>query len=172
VWSASHPGRALDPGKGPPVPIIQEAGWDPEPVWIQRAEEKSIAPAGDRTPIARSSSPQSDTILPKLTRLLNIKLQETLIACSLYGCWNLSLRDAGCWGVCLDQYNATPPDTILIHPRKLSSLIPTAVRTWNLTQYIHFKCFSLPCVSTITDYLHVRKSVTFKTHVMTLDIMV
>jgi hypothetical protein len=32
-WSASRPGRALTPGKGPPVPIVQEAGWAPEPVW-------------------------------------------------------------------------------------------------------------------------------------------
>jgi hypothetical protein len=35
-WSASSPGRALAPGKGPPVPIVQETGWTPEPVWIQR----------------------------------------------------------------------------------------------------------------------------------------
>jgi hypothetical protein len=56
-WSASRPGRALAPGKGPPVPIVQEAGWAPEPVWIQRIEEKSFARAGDRTPIALSSSP-------------------------------------------------------------------------------------------------------------------
>jgi hypothetical protein len=56
-WSASRPGRTLHPGKGPPVPIVQEAGWPPEPVWTQRIEEKSFAPAGDRTPIARSSSP-------------------------------------------------------------------------------------------------------------------
>jgi hypothetical protein len=28
-WSASRPGRALPPGKGPPVPIVQEAGWAP-----------------------------------------------------------------------------------------------------------------------------------------------
>jgi hypothetical protein len=56
-WSASRPGRTLPPGKGPPVPIVQEAGWSPEPVWTQRIEEKSFAPAGDRTPIARSSSP-------------------------------------------------------------------------------------------------------------------
>jgi hypothetical protein len=56
-WSASRPGRALPPGKGPPIPIVQEAGWAPEPVWTQRLEEKSSAPAGDRTPIARSSSP-------------------------------------------------------------------------------------------------------------------
>jgi hypothetical protein len=25
-WSASCPGRTLPPGKGPPVPIVQEAG--------------------------------------------------------------------------------------------------------------------------------------------------
>jgi hypothetical protein len=40
-WSASRPGRALPPGKEPPVPIGQEAGWAPEPVWTQRLEEKS-----------------------------------------------------------------------------------------------------------------------------------
>jgi hypothetical protein len=51
----SRPGRALAPGKGPPVSTVQEAGWAPEPVWTQRIEEKSFAPAGDRTPIARSS---------------------------------------------------------------------------------------------------------------------
>jgi hypothetical protein len=53
-WSASRPGRPLPPGKGPAVPIVQEAGWAPEPVWTQSLEEKSSAPAGDRTPIARS----------------------------------------------------------------------------------------------------------------------
>jgi hypothetical protein len=37
----------------PPVPIVQEAGWAPEPVWTQRIEEKSSAPAGDRTPIVQ-----------------------------------------------------------------------------------------------------------------------
>jgi hypothetical protein len=55
-WSASRPGRALPRGMDPPVPIVQEAGWASEPVWTQRLEEKSFAPAGDRTPIARSSS--------------------------------------------------------------------------------------------------------------------
>jgi hypothetical protein len=29
--SASRPGRVLTPGKGPPVPIVQEARWAPEP---------------------------------------------------------------------------------------------------------------------------------------------
>jgi hypothetical protein len=57
------PAALLPPGKGPPVPIVQEAGWAPEPVWTQRLEEKSFAPDGDRTPI-------SDTTLTELTRLL------------------------------------------------------------------------------------------------------
>jgi hypothetical protein len=35
-WSASRPSRDLALGKGPPVPIVQEAGWAPEPVWTQR----------------------------------------------------------------------------------------------------------------------------------------
>jgi hypothetical protein len=51
------PAALLPPGKEHPLPIVQEAGWASEPVWTQRIEEKSSAPAGDRTPIARSSSP-------------------------------------------------------------------------------------------------------------------
>jgi hypothetical protein len=31
----------FNPGKGPPVPIVQEPGWAPEPVWTQRLEEKN-----------------------------------------------------------------------------------------------------------------------------------
>jgi hypothetical protein len=36
--SALGPGRALTQGKEPPVPIVQEAGSAPEPVWAQRIE--------------------------------------------------------------------------------------------------------------------------------------
>jgi hypothetical protein len=43
-WSASRPGHALAPGKGPPVHIVQEAGWAPEPVWAQRIQEKMLCP--------------------------------------------------------------------------------------------------------------------------------
>jgi hypothetical protein len=53
-WSASRPGLALPPGKEHPVPIVQEAGWAPEPVWTQRLEEKSSASVGDRTPVVQS----------------------------------------------------------------------------------------------------------------------
>jgi hypothetical protein len=41
-WSASRFGRALPPGKGSPVPIGQEAGWAPEPVWTQRLSSNII----------------------------------------------------------------------------------------------------------------------------------
>jgi hypothetical protein len=47
-WSASRPGRALPPGKQPPVPILQEAGWASKPVWTQRLEETPSASVGDR----------------------------------------------------------------------------------------------------------------------------
>jgi hypothetical protein len=55
--SASRPGRTLAPGKGPPVSILQEAGWAPEPIWTQRLEEKFFASARNRISVARSSSP-------------------------------------------------------------------------------------------------------------------
>jgi hypothetical protein len=42
-WSASRPGRALPPVKGPPVRIVQEAGWASAPVWT-KARGKIILP--------------------------------------------------------------------------------------------------------------------------------
>jgi hypothetical protein len=71
-WSASRPGRALPPGKEPPVPTVQEAGWAPEPVWTQRLEEESSASVGDRIPTV-----QSDTVLTELHRLSTIKNTRT-----------------------------------------------------------------------------------------------
>jgi hypothetical protein len=41
-WTASRPDPALAPGKGPPTPIVQEAGWASEPVWTQMLQEKSF----------------------------------------------------------------------------------------------------------------------------------
>jgi hypothetical protein len=40
------PSALLPPGKGPPVPIGQEAGWAPEPVWTQSLEENPLLPPG------------------------------------------------------------------------------------------------------------------------------
>jgi hypothetical protein len=61
-WSASRPGRALPPGKGPPVPIVQEAGWASEPVWTQRLEGKSLVPAGNRTPVVQSVDTETELL--------------------------------------------------------------------------------------------------------------
>ena len=41
VWSASRPG-CFHPRENP-VPIVQEAGWAPEPVWIGA---ENLAPPG------------------------------------------------------------------------------------------------------------------------------
>jgi hypothetical protein len=55
VSGQHHAPAALYPwGKGPPVPIVQEAGWAPELVWTQRQEEKSSSSVGDRTPVVQS----------------------------------------------------------------------------------------------------------------------
>ena len=54
--SASRPGRSLPPSGPPsPVPIVQEAGWPPGPVWT---DAENFAPTGIRSPDrpARSQS--------------------------------------------------------------------------------------------------------------------
>jgi hypothetical protein len=44
-WVVSvTPRPPLSLGKGHPVPIVQEAGWTPDPVWTQRLEEKFLLP--------------------------------------------------------------------------------------------------------------------------------
>jgi hypothetical protein len=67
-WSASHPGRALPPGKGPPVPTRTHpyppvptrthctGGWvGPRAGLDAEARRKIIsAPVGDRTPVVQS----------------------------------------------------------------------------------------------------------------------
>jgi hypothetical protein len=64
-WSASRPGRSLPPEKDLRYPLYRKLG-GPQSRPGQRLEEKSFAPAGDRTSIALSSSPSSDTILTEL----------------------------------------------------------------------------------------------------------
>jgi hypothetical protein len=49
-----HAQAALYPSKVHTVPIAQETGWAPEPVWTQRLEKKSFASAGDRVPVVQS----------------------------------------------------------------------------------------------------------------------
>jgi hypothetical protein len=42
VSGQCHARPRLKPGEGTTVPIVQEAGWTPEPVWTERLEEKSF----------------------------------------------------------------------------------------------------------------------------------
>jgi hypothetical protein len=46
VSGQHHAPAALYPGKEPPVPILQEAGWAPEPVWTQGLEENPLPLSG------------------------------------------------------------------------------------------------------------------------------
>jgi hypothetical protein len=62
-WLASRPGLALLPGKGTPVPIVQEPGWAPEPVWTQRLEEKFFRFCRGSNPNRPLFNPYSDTSL-------------------------------------------------------------------------------------------------------------
>jgi hypothetical protein len=62
VSGQSHPGHALSPGKGPPVPIVQEAGWAPEPVWTQTLEGKSLASLPGIKPRSPSRPVHSQTL--------------------------------------------------------------------------------------------------------------
>jgi hypothetical protein len=51
VSGQHHAPAAFYPsGKGPPVPIGQEAGWAPEPVCTQRLEEKIRCPRRESNP--------------------------------------------------------------------------------------------------------------------------
>jgi hypothetical protein len=61
-WSASRPGLTLPPGKGPPVPIVQEAGWAPEPVWTQRLEVKVLSPLPGIEPRSPGRPARSETL--------------------------------------------------------------------------------------------------------------
>jgi hypothetical protein len=44
-----HASTALSPQKEPPVPIGEDAGWNPESVWPLWNREKSLVPAMNQT---------------------------------------------------------------------------------------------------------------------------
>jgi hypothetical protein len=78
VWSASRPGH-LYPGKDP-VPIIQEAGWAPEPVWIGAG---NLAALGfDPRTFQPVASRYTDYAIPAL--LLNSPLLFTECSCQTH----------------------------------------------------------------------------------------
>jgi hypothetical protein len=66
-----HSPATLSLGKEPPVPIVEETEWTPEPVWIQGQREKIPLPSMNRTPSRPARS--LVTILTELSRLLNVR---------------------------------------------------------------------------------------------------
>jgi hypothetical protein len=76
-WSASHPDSALPLGKGQPVPIVQEAGWTPEPVWTQRLEEKSFR-------LCRRSNRNRPLVQSVARHYTDWATRLTFIACAPY----------------------------------------------------------------------------------------
>jgi hypothetical protein len=60
--SASRPGRALLPGKEPPVPFVQEAGWAPEPVSDIEATGKILSPLPGIEPRSPGRPARSQTL--------------------------------------------------------------------------------------------------------------
>jgi hypothetical protein len=89
-WSASRPGRALPPGKGPPVPIGQEAGWAPEPVWTQRIEENPL-PGIDRPVVHSAVRHYTDSATPAPKTFLVLKRFLKKLSCVKILTHNLSV---------------------------------------------------------------------------------
>jgi hypothetical protein len=56
-WSGRRPGRALPPGKGPRYPLYRRLGMPQSRSGHRGYKKNPLASAGDRTSIARSSSP-------------------------------------------------------------------------------------------------------------------
>ena len=50
-WSAGRPGRTLPPGKDP-VPILEEAGWTPGPVWMSVKSRPVLNTVGNCNTVA------------------------------------------------------------------------------------------------------------------------
>jgi len=83
--SALRPGRSLHPEKDP-VPIVQEAGWAPGPVWTGA---ENLAPTGIRSPdrtahsqsLYRLSYPAHNTYYFSLNFLISLELNK----CSYIG---------------------------------------------------------------------------------------
>jgi hypothetical protein len=77
VGAQRHVPAAFTPGKDP-VPIVQEAGWAPGPVWIGA---DNLAPTGIRFPElpARSESLYRLSYSDPCTKLYNTHNTETIV---------------------------------------------------------------------------------------------
>jgi len=70
-WSAARPGRTLTPGKEP-VPIVQETGWAPGPVWMDgkfRLHRDSIPDRPARSSVAIPTELPDPLIVPNVFKI-------------------------------------------------------------------------------------------------------
>jgi hypothetical protein len=88
--SVSCLGCALSLWKEPPVHIVQEARWAPEPVWTQRLEEKSSRLCRrlnlDRPVVHPVARHYTDWATPALNRHTVFHIQQYQNACTTLGC--------------------------------------------------------------------------------------
>jgi hypothetical protein len=113
---SATPRPRFAPGKGPPVPIVQEAGWVSEPVWTQRLEEKilcllpGIEPRSPGRP-ARSQ----ESILTELTRLIVNICAHDSNTCALNECGTSRVRFEGSLSGSLTPWRKNPKDLHRTH---------------------------------------------------------
>jgi hypothetical protein len=58
--SSGFPCQYISFHRRSPIPVVEKAGWAPEPFWTPRLEEKCLVSAGDRTSIARLSTEEDE----------------------------------------------------------------------------------------------------------------
>jgi hypothetical protein len=94
-------------GKGPPVPIVQEAGWAPEPVWTQRLEEVDIYV----THLRRLSSLPSfcNPVISSVSDACAGQLafaSMCVFTCKLVGNYKVPVSPGNCTIVCLISFDS------------------------------------------------------------------
>jgi hypothetical protein len=79
VSGQSHSLPRFSPGEGPPVPVVQEAEWAPEPVWTHTLKEKSFRLWRESNLFRPVVQPVARNYTDWATRLTAIKLGKDIL---------------------------------------------------------------------------------------------
>jgi hypothetical protein len=143
-WSASRPGRALAPGKGPPVPIVQEAGWVPEPVWTQ-ARGNILLPLPGKEPRLPGRPVRSQTLY-WLSYLAHIPVYKSSIVMSGVSSWMCFMQAWVVFFIYLFFRRATDGIHWLPMPvRHMTNLLLTHIGKLYFTYIQHYTYTSVVC---------------------------